>query len=206
MNDTLTDITIVLDQSGSMGRVQMDTIGGFNSFVSTQREAPGEAVLTLREFSHEHKIVYDTVPIKEVPNLTTADYIPWGYTCLLDAIGYAIDEAGARFSAMEESERPGKVLLVIMTDGEENNSRKYDIKTVFEMITRQRDEYQWQIVFIGANQDAIKTGRSLGIDDTNSVTYESTPEGTKNVLQEMGDNTVAYRSFSGKPTKEFFRK
>ena len=124
-NPNLTSINILIDASGSMAGLQKDTIGGFNTFLAEQKALPGDATLSVAMFSDDYSIVYDNLPIKEVPELTTATYRPSGSTALLDAFGRTIDRMGKRFAALPEEQRPGKVLLLVMTDGEDNCSTDY---------------------------------------------------------------------------------
>ncbi len=204
MNDSLTDISIVLDRSGSMEVVRADTIGGFNAFISEQKAVPGAATVTLVQFDTEYETVFDASPLRDVPNLTEKTFVPRGGTALLDAIGRTINSAGARLAAMAESQRPGKVLLVIMTDGEENSSREFSAQQVNKMITHQREVYSWQVVFIGANQDAIATGASIGIPAANSLNYAHTGEGTQAAIRAMSASAASYRRRSGASTDNFF--
>ena len=96
MNKDLTDITIVLDKSGSMCLVKDDTIGGFNTFVEEQKKQAGHANLTFVQFDTNYEFVYRGVPIQAVEPLTSMTYKPSGNTALLDAVGRAIDETGSR--------------------------------------------------------------------------------------------------------------
>ena len=203
MNDT-TDITIVLDRSGSMQSVRQDTIGGFNSFLAEQKALPGEANFTLVQFNTTDETTFNAVPIAEVPALTLGTFKPQGGTALLDAIGKTVIATGQRLAAMSDAARPGKVLLVIMTDGEENSSREFTREKVFEMISHQRDKYQWQVAFIGANQDAIATGASIGIPVTNSANYASTGIGTASAIRSLSNSTSSYRNAKDVQTAGFF--
>src|SRR6185437_887189 len=116
-NPNFTDITIVLDRSGSMEVIADDTVGGFNQFLKEQKKVPGKALLTLVQFDHEYQFVHQAVPIGSVPLLTRKTYVPRGSTALLDAIGRAINETGQRLAALPEPERPGNVIVMILTDG-----------------------------------------------------------------------------------------
>lgn len=210
MNEQATHITIVLDRSGSMESVREDTIGGFNVFLNEQKAEPGQATLTLVQFDNEYEVVYDTLPLAKVPPLTQKTFQPRGSTALLDAIGRAMNETGKRLAEMPDSERPGKVLLVIMTDGYENASQEFTSEQIFQKITHQREVYSWQIVFIGANQDAIATGSSLGIAPSNSLNYVADSAGTTYAMKRLSRATVRSRSApvaaasAPAPTEGFF--
>lgn len=192
MNQDLTDITVVLDRSGSMAIIADDTRGGFDTFVRDQGVGRGEARLTLVQFDHEYQVVHRARPVKDIPPL---NFTPRGNTALLDAIGRAITETGERLAATPESERPGRVAFVIITDGQENASHEYTKGRINAMIKHQRDAYKWDFLFLGANQDAIAEAGALGISHINSVTYGHNPAGVRNVFKST--STVLLRARSG---------
>lgn len=160
MRDDLADITIVVDRSGSMADIRDDAEGGVNAFIAEQAKAPGDARLTLVQFDDKYEFVHRAVPVKEVPKFVLN---PRGSTALLDAVGRAITETGERLSAMPEADRPRLVAFVIVTDGHENASREFRLDKVRELITQQRDKYQWQFTFLGADDSAFAQGASLGL-------------------------------------------
>jgi hypothetical protein len=156
MDQNFTDITIVLDRSGSMDLVRADTIGGFNSFVENQKSGPGKCNLTLVQFSDNYEVTYKDRPITEAPLLTNTTFSPFGFTSLFDAVGRSIKERGTHYANMKESERPGKVLFVIITDGEENASKEYKLDQIKNMIQDQTKTYNWTFVFLGAYGDKCR--------------------------------------------------
>src|SRR5437016_1043776 len=144
MKPNYTDITIILDRSGSMGDIAAETISGLNKFLDDQRQLPGETTISLVQFNNTITVTFGAVPIREVVPLSAEDYRPDGFTALLDAVGKTIDETGARLRNLAERDRPGKVIVVILTDGLENASRTYTRKRVFESIRHQRETYSWE--------------------------------------------------------------
>lgn len=193
MKENLTEIVILLDRSGSMETIREDTIGGINTFITDQKKAPGEARLSLIQFDDRYEINYTGRDIREVSLLTYNDFVPRSSTALLDAVGRTIDELGSRLRSIPEEQRPGKVLFVIMTDGLENASRKFNTEQVRQKITHQSEVYNWQFVYLGANQDAFAVGGSLGIAAAQTITYAASPFGTANVFTSLSNNTTAYR-------------
>ena len=160
MRTDLTDITMVVDRSGSMESIKSDAEGGINSFIDQQKQEPGEALLTLVQFDTDYEFVHTGKPIKQV---SAFKLVPRGSTALLDAVGRAINETGARLAAMEESQRPGLVVFVIVTDGQENSSKEFTRERLRQMIEHQQSVYKWQFTFLAANQDAFAEGASMGI-------------------------------------------
>ena len=163
MKKDLCELIVILDESGSMCNVKNDTIGGFNTFLETHQKLPGEALLTLIKFDSEYDIVHNGVDVRSVEPLNKDTYTPGGMTALLDAVGRAIDEVGKRYDNAKEEEKPGKVIFLITTDGEENSSKEYKLEAVKEKIQRRQTENEWEFIFMGANQDAWRTGGSMGI-------------------------------------------
>jgi uncharacterized protein YegL len=192
--DSYTHIAVVLDRSGSMQIVQDDTIGGFNQFLVDQLAVDGKATITLAQFDDVYELLLDMVDLADAQPLNKDTFVPRGMTALLDAIGKTINSVGAKLAAMTESDRPEKVVFAIITDGQENASRTFDRAKVFEMIRHQEDKYQWQFVFIGANQDAIDAGGSIGISAMRCLTYKTTSIGTQNAYASLGATVSSYRA------------
>jgi len=160
---TYTDITLVLDRSGSMQSIKDDTVGGFDAFVAEQRSLPGRCAVSLVQLDNEYEEVYTGRPIAEVPGLSL---VPRGPTAMLDAIGRAVNATGARPAAMPEDARPGTVIVGIMTDGLENASREFTYPMVKALIEQQERVHGWTFMYMGANQDAIEVGADLGVAAT----------------------------------------
>ena len=195
MKQGYTHIAVVLDNSGSMESIKKPTIEGFNTFLKAQKEAEGEATITLVEFPTDNtmgnivqprsltfpvqhievdlKVDYDFNPISAAPFLNEETYRPQTMTPLLDTIGELIVRTGNSLKNLPESLRPSKVLFVIITDGYENASKKYNYQKIQEMIQHQKIVYNWEFMYLGANQDAIKEGGKMGIARGMSMSYNA---------------------------------
>jgi Mg-chelatase subunit ChlD len=160
MKSNITDITLVVDRSGSMQERREDAEGGVNAFIQAQAKEPEEALLTLVQFDTEYEILHRGVPIDDVPDYRLE---PRGMTALLDAVGRAINETGIRLEKMKKADRPGLVIFVITTDGLENSSREFTKAQIKEMIEHQQTKYGWHFTFLGANQDAFAEGGAMGM-------------------------------------------
>jgi hypothetical protein len=196
MKENLVDINVVLDRSGSMSCIAADTIGGFNEFLKTQQEADGEAFITLAQFDDIYEVVYSGKNIKEAPMLSSLTFKPRGSTALLDAIGKTINTTGERLANLNEDQRPEKIIFVILTDGGENASREFTNTQINDMIKHQTDVYSWDFIFIGANQDAIQVGATMGFNMGNSMTYAANSVGTTCAFTSMSEKMTLYRSGS----------
>src|SRR6516164_8215011 len=194
MNQNVCEIGFVLDRSGSMNAMKEEAIGGITAFLESQKKLPGEVRLTLVLFDHEYIVAHDGVPIKDVPPLDDHSYVPRGTTALLDAIGRTINTIGERLEKTPEPERPGKVIVVILTDGLENTSQEFNREGIFKMIKHQREVYSWEFIFLGAKQDAIATGAKMGIPIANAVTFSEAPGGTARAFDAVSSVATAYRA------------
>ncbi len=198
-----TDITIILDRSGSMQSVKDDTIGGFNNFLGEQQKVEGEASLSLVQFDDQYEVVYEDKDINVADRLTEATFQPRGSTALFDAAGRTINAVGRRLAALSEAERPDKVLLVIMTDGFENASREFTAAEISKMINHQRDVYKWEFMFIGANQDAVLSAQEIGISAGAALTYAANSEGTQIAYSMVAEKIANFRLSNDKDALEF---
>ena len=176
-----THISMVIDRSGSMNSIRQDTIGGLNTFLDEQRKDPENTRITYVQFDDVYEVVYDNVEVKYIPEITREHFVPRGMTALLDAIGKTIHRTASFIAAQPESERPNKVVFVIVTDGHENASHDFTRSAIHELITSKQAE-DWQFVFLAANQDAIATGTSFGIRSTSNMNYTAGKVGVKNVF------------------------
>jgi hypothetical protein len=186
-------IAIVLDRSGSMQTVKADTEGGLRAFLAEQTGAIGDTTVSLYQFDHAYETVYENSPLSDVPDFAL---VPRGSTALLDAVGRTITTVGAQLAALPETDRPGEVVIVILTDGEENASREFNLTTVKKLITEQQDTYGWQFVFLGADQDAFAAagGMGIGADTTLSYSGEHTQRSMTSAgrMVARGTNTGRY--------------
>src|ERR1700722_18258363 len=167
----LTSINIILDRSGSMEKLTTETLLGFNKFLAEQKAVEGEATLTLATFANDYTLIHDCAPLKDIADLTIETYKAGGYTALYDAIGKTINATGAKLASMNEEDRPSKVIVVVISDGEENRSREFTHDRVMDMILHQRDKYSWEVIYLGCDLSQVKTAVSLGINASNAITF-----------------------------------
>ena len=178
MKKGLTEVVFVLDRSGSMGGLEEDTIGGFNSMLKKQREEEGEALISTILFDHETQVLHDRVPVEKVEPMTKEQYFVRGSTALLDALGGAIHHIGTVHKYAREEDRPEKTIFIITTDGMENASRRYTAEKVKEMVKKEKENYGWEFLFLGANIDAVKTAGRFGIGADRAYNYCCDKKGT----------------------------
>lgn len=187
MKKNLTEIVFVLDRSGSMEHLTLETIGGYNSLIEKQKEENlGEAYVTTVLFDDTYTLLYDHVNLNNVPRLTKKDYYARGCTALLDAVGRTIDRIGERLCNTPENERPENILFIITTDGYENASREYTKSRLKEMITLQQNVYSWKFIFLGADIDAVGEADSIGIRSEAAYMPSATDRGISSSFNALG--------------------
>ncbi len=181
MNTTIkanyNEIIFILDRSGSMNGLEDDTIGGYNGFLQSQRDASMAAVISTVLFDHEINILHDRVPIDKIKPLTAKDYQTRGCTALLDAVGGAIKHIHGLHKKLPREAQPKKTIVVIITDGYENSSRLYSYKKVKQLIEKRQEKDGWEFVFLGANIDAAAEAASFGIKKEHAIQFKADSRG-----------------------------
>lgn len=197
-NPNLTSITFILDRSGSMESIQSKTVEGYNAFISDQKKCKeGDAILTLIQFDDEYEVHQKCIKMEDVPELNEESYVPRGTTALLDAIGKTINVLGEEFSKMSEADRPGKVLIAILTDGFENASEEFNAQDINKMIKKQREVYKWEFMFLGASQDSMNDAvQKYGIPKSTAAVFNT--GNIKSVMCCASSMVKGARGMSGK--------
>jgi uncharacterized protein YegL len=190
-NPDYTAYLMITDVSGSMWSIMADAEGGIRQFVTDQAALPGQATLSFYEFNTEHKLVHDFAHLQAAAQYTM---IPSGGTALLDAVGTAVTEFGQRLADMPENERPGKVMVFITTDGEENRSTEWTHETVKALLVQQQEQYGWAISYAAANVDAFAEAAKIGIGAQGTMAFASTGEGVSESYTRMTKSATQFRS------------
>jgi len=189
-----THIICILDTSGSMTNIMQDSIGGFNEFLKQQKQLPDKATITVALFDDKYELLYDNVDIKHAEKLTSNIWFPRGCTALYDAIGKTINNEKANFARLGK-EAPKKVLVVIVTDGQENASHEYKRDDIRKLIKKcEKDD--WNFIYLAANQDAFAVGTSFGVSAGNTYTYAASSAGVSAMSMVMNNASTSYRSMS----------
>jgi len=198
-----TEVIFILDRSGSMSGLETDTIGGYNSILKQQREAEGDVNITTVLFDDRYELLHNRESIRNVSDLTAKEYYVRGCTALVDAMGITI----SRFIREIGDE---KVLFVITTDGYENASREYTADSVRKMIEKQKEK-GWEFIFMGANIDAVSTGRQFGIARNRNYVNDSsgiaaTYSSLRRAVKSFVENSAVDEKWDEEVNSDYSRK
>ncbi len=185
MKNNITELVFILDRSGSMGGLESDTIGGFNSLIEKQKKEYGKCFVTTVLFDNHIETIHDRVELSEIKKLTEKEYYVRGCTALVDAIGYSVSHIENIHKYARAEDVPENTMFVIITDGMENASRKYSSAEVKRKIKQHKEKDGWEFLFIGANIDAVETAGHFGIEEEKAVNYNADREGTDVVYESV---------------------
>lgn len=188
-NQNRTLIAFLLDRSGSMQSIKSDVIGGFDAFVAEQRSGDGECLVTLAQFDTEYEVVYHALPLGDVPPLALH---PRNSTALLDSMGKLITDTAAEIDALSDDDKPGSVIIAIMTDGLENASTEWTRSAIKSLVEQQTNKSGWEFLYMGADQDAVEVGKDLGVKAEHAVTYSRGK--SREAMAAMSGNVRGYRN------------
>ena len=189
-------IAVILDRTGSMESIRDDIIGGFNTFLKQQQTEPGKATLTLVQFDSQdpYEVICKFKPLAKVPVLTRYTYIPRANTPLLDAMGRGINDLDASLAAMADADRPSRIVMVIIADGQENSSREFSKVQVEKLIKARQEKDGWQFVFLSADLAAINDAVKSGVRFCASMVFDKDAHGTAMAMSSASARVADYRA------------
>lgn len=182
-----TEIVIVLDRSGSMARIAEDMEGGLETFLAEQKKVAGRSTVSLYQFDAVVERVFRGKDLEEVDRIRL---LPRGQTALHDALGLAIDDTARRLAKLDHTDRPGNVVVLIITDGRENGSMKFTKKRIFEMVDYQRKEHGWQFAYLGTEESTLRDAAEIGIQGSS---YQKDAAGIRGMAVGLSVSIESYR-------------
>ena len=194
MKTGLIHVCFVIDESGSMWGSVSDVVGGFKKVIDEQKQLKdGECIVSLYKFNDKVTEIYLGKDVNNL-NVDEFEYSPGGCTAMNDGIGTAIDNIGKWLADKDETERPEKNMIVIMTDGYENASKEYTLEQVREKIKHQTDKYDWTFVYMGTDvSDSSYTNSLMGGISGCTTAYNSRGNFSAN-YDVLNIATASYRS------------
>ena len=200
LNSNKVALGLLIDSSYSMSSMDTtETVSSLNVSIKDQIDTGKEVLVYAAKFDNSYNLFLDGEKAENV-NITEENIMPQGMTALLDGIKYFITDIGCRLEKMQD--RPGSVIIIILTDGEENCSQNATREEVMNMITHQKEKYNWNFVFLAANQDAIETGANLGIDSDATCDFHYSSQGMSNVMRTVS-NAVTHTISGLTPQVQF---
>ena len=182
----MTDLIVLLDASGSMKSMGAEPVQAMNTFIKEQQKADiKESLFSLYTFASDIRKIYDRVDLSTV--VEYKNYHPDGMTRLFDCIKQAITDNQERKN----------VVFVIITDGDDTASQKCRAGEAKQLIATREKDYNWQLVFLGANESSFKAGNDLGIAPVATAKYSQTRFGDLNkMMRQLSAPIASYRSVS----------
>ena len=192
----LSELIIILDRSGSMASIRADMEGGFKTFIRDRHRDATDVRVSLYQFDDVYETVYERRPARDIERLHLE---PRGSTALFDAIARTITTVGRRLSATPEEQRPGALVVMIITDGMENASREYardlgGAQRVRQMIEHQEQKYAWKFLYLGADPAAFEEAAAIGINPLRSAKYSADHLGTHALFEASSNGIGEYFS------------
>lgn len=194
IHNNITELVFIFDRSGSMGGLESDTIGGFNSLIEKQKKQDSKCYVSTVLFDNYSEVIHDRVDLENINPMTDKDYYVRGCTALIDAIGGAIHHIANIHKYARPEDVPEHTMFVIMTDGQENASHIYTSNKVKAMIEHEKEKYGWEFLFIGANIDAVETASHFGISENRATNYIADSQGTEVAYNTFSDIVTCFRN------------
>ena len=193
MKKGLVEMVFILDRSGSMRGLEADTVGGFNSLIEKQKQAPGEALVSLVLFDDQFEVVHHRRVIASIEPLTKETYYVRGSTALVDAVGRGIEKIKHVHRQLGNDNTPEKTMFIITTDGQENASKQFNSHQLRRLVSEQQEKFGWEFLFLGANIDAFTTAMNLGIKRDRAANFEASEEGIKKKFFAVNESITRFR-------------
>ena len=193
MKKGLVEMVFILDRSGSMRGLEADTVGGFNSLIDKQKQAAGEALVSLVLFDDQFEVVHHRRVIADLEPLTKDTYYVRGSTALVDAVARGIEKIKHVHRQLGIDNTPEKTMFIITTDGQENASKQYNTHQLKRLISEQQEKFGWEFLFLGANIDSFATAMSLGIQRNRAANFEANEEGIKKKFYAVNETIARFR-------------
>ena len=198
LNDNWTHIAMLIDRSGSMANLNpQNTSKQLTDFIRDQ--TGGKVTVTAARFDNEYEVFIKNKSAIDL-TITAADIEPRNTTALYESFCKLIDQVGNDLGTMK-SERPGKIVFVVLTDGEENASTgvytgESGRKLLMSKITLQKEVYNWVFFFMGTNIDALATGKNIGISADTCINFGANAAQCSQVIKSTSEKVQVLRNLS----------
>ena len=174
----------LIDRSGSMGGKEIDTINGVNTMLTELKQNVDpelEIRVSIKYFNDTETLVLRSVPLESVALLDVDSYVPDGQTALLDTLGKTLQYFMEKY--LKDNNAYDNCIIYVATDGLDTCSNYYDKSRIKKIITTAKDIYNIEVIYLGANQDAITEAGAIGIPESQAINYSEDHESTQSVYR-----------------------
>lgn len=166
----------IIDRSGSMSGLEQMVVGGYNEHLSAVRNMQAtypdqQFLVSLLTFDDEIQWLVKPARIGTLQELPSDAFRPRGMTALLDAIGKGMHQIESEYGRKIQNDEMS-VVMVIITDGEENSSRFFNVSSIAKKIKERDQTGKWTFSFIGCDFDASNISKKLNIRRENVRNYK----------------------------------
>jgi len=175
----------LIDRSGSMTGKEADTIGGINTMLKELKENVDnkdfDIRVSVKYFNHKEELILNSVPLDMIDLLDVSTYIPDGNTALKDTLGKTLKHF--MFKHLMNPDAYHSCIIYVATDGIDNSSYYYSKSNIKEMIKKAKTHHNIEVIYLGANQDAIEEACAIGIPASQAINYSETAASTQSVYK-----------------------
>lgn len=185
----------VVDRSGSMHGKELDTVGGINAMlteVKKNKMDDDNIFVSLKLFDHEEQLKWNCVPLDQISDFKETEFVPRGQTALNDALGNTLSHFMEK--KLMDPNAYDMCLVYVATDGCENASKHYTREKIKQLIESAKENYAITVLYLGANQDAIKEAHLMGINAERAINYAENSSATDAVYRSVGRMASANRN------------
>jgi len=162
-------VNFIQDRSGSMQHTWHENLSGFKAFVNELREKGKqdgvEYLLSLTTFDTLVDTPVVAQPIEKVDTDILAKYGPRGMTALYDAVGATIQNVDENRHGAE------KIIVVVVTDGQENSSREWDKDRLHSAVDAKLNTGDWTFTYMGTQPETWEDAGAFGVGAGSVATH-----------------------------------
>jgi hypothetical protein len=189
-------LAMLVDRSSSMGSLGGEVLTGIQTYLKEMKASDAEdgssTSVLMATFDNKYELAHDGLDLPDaLKAISQADVEPRGSTALWDGIGFVLRDTEAKIAALPSGDKPDKVIVFILTDGQENTSRTWTQATVKRrMEALKLAPHCYEFFFAAAGQDALATGSHMGLKADECVTWSPDPAAARETFRQSAVNAV----------------
>lgn len=178
------EIIGLIDRSGSMKGKEAATIGGINTMLSELKQIVDpelEIRVSIKYFDDTETLFLRSIPLESVALLDVNTYIPGGQTALLDSLGKTLQYFMEKY--LKDNNAYYSCIIYVATDGIDTSSKTHNKSSIKKMLTSAKENYNIEVIYLGANHDAIIEAKIIGIPEYQAINYSEDKDSTQSVYR-----------------------